>query len=139
MGGTGVTLGLVIAIYLFGRKNKPYMVINNLATALGIFNINEPLMFGLPLVLNPIIFIPFIITPMVCVTIAYFATKAGLVPAATVMPSWVTLPIIGGILATKSIADGILAAVNLAVSTLIYAPFVIMTTMQEQQKEQSAK
>lgn len=120
MGGTGVTLGLVIAIYLFGRKNKPYMVVNNLAAAPGIF-------------------IPFIITPMVCVTIAYFATKAGLVPAATVMPPWVTPPIIGGILATKSIAGGILAAVNLAVSTLIYAPFVIMATMQEQQKEQSAK
>ncbi|WP_171310165.1 PTS sugar transporter subunit IIC [Enterococcus cecorum] len=120
MGGTGVTLGLVIAIYLFGHKNKPYMVVNNLAAAPGIF-------------------IPFIITPMVCVTIAYFATKAGLVPAATVMPPWVTLPIIGGILATKSIAGGILAAVNLAVSTLIYAPFVIMTTMQEHQKEQSAK
>lgn len=139
MGGTGVTLGLVIAIYLFGRKNKPYMVVNNLAAAPGIFNINEPLMFGLPLVLNPITFIPFIITPMVCVTIAYFATKAGLVPAATVMPPWVTPPIIGGILATKSIAGGILAAVNLAVSTLIYAPFVIMATMQEQQKEQGAK
>ncbi|MCJ0544050.1 PTS transporter subunit EIIC [Enterococcus cecorum] len=120
MGGTGVTLGLVIAIYLFGHKNKPYMVVNNLAAAPGIF-------------------IPFIITPMVCVTIAYFATKAGLVPAATVMPPWVTPPIIGGILATKSIAGGILAAVNLAVSTLIYAPFVIMATMQEQQKEQSAK
>lgn len=120
MGGTGVTLGLVIAIYLFGHKNKPYMVVNNLAAAPGIF-------------------IPFIITPMVCVTIDYFATKAGLVPAATVMPPWVTPPIIGGILATKSIAGGILAAVNLAVSTLIYAPFVIMATMQEQQKEQSAK
>lgn len=120
MGGTGVTLGLVIAIYLFGHKNKPYMVVNNLAAAPGIF-------------------IPFIITPMVCVTIAYFATKAALVPAATVMPPWVTPPIIGGILATKSIAGGILAAVNLAVSTLIYAPFVIMATMQEQQKEQSAK
>lgn len=52
MGGTGVTLGLVIAIYLFGRKNKPYMVVNNLAAAPGIFNINEPLMFGLPLVLT---------------------------------------------------------------------------------------
>ena len=134
MGGTGVTIGLIIAIYLFGRKNKPYMVVTNLAAAPGIFNINEPLMFGLPRVLNPMTFIPFILAPMVCVSIAYFATKFGLVPPCTVMPPWVTPPIIGGILATKSIAGGILAAVNIVVSVLIYAPFVIMATIQEQKK-----
>lgn len=138
MGGTGVTIGLIIAIYIVGRKNKPFMVVTNLSTAPGIFNINEPLLFGLPMVLNPIMFIPFIITPMICVTTAYFATKFGLVPAATVMPPWVTPPIIGGFLATQSIAGGILAAVNLAISVLIYIPFVIMANIQEAKKEQAA-
>lgn len=138
MGGTGVTIGLIIAIYLVGRKNKALMVVNNLSAAPGVFNINEPLMFGLPLVLNPIMFIPFILTPMVCVTVAYFATKAGLVPAATVMPPWVTPPIIGGILATKSLAGGVLAAVNVVISVLMYTPFVIMTNVQEQKKTQNA-
>lgn len=134
MGGTGVTLGLIIAIYLVGRKNKPFMVVNNLAAAPGLFNINEPLLFGLPIVLNPIMIIPFVLTPMVCVTTAYFATKSGIVPAATVMPPWVTPPIIGGFLATQSIAGGILSAVNLVISILIYTPFVIMSNIQEAKK-----
>ncbi len=107
LGGTGATLGLLLAIYLVGRKNKPYMVVTNLSIAPGVFNINEPTMFGLPIVLNPIMFIPFILTPMVLVSVAYFATSTGLVPAATVMPPWVTPPIIGGVLATKSIAGGV--------------------------------
>ena len=134
MGGTGVTIGLIIAIYLVGRKNKPYMVVNNLAAAPGVFNINEPLMFGLPLVLNPIMFIPFIVTPMVCVTTAYFATSFGWVPVATVMPPWVTPPIIGGFLATQSFAGGLLAAINLVIAVLIYMPFVSLATRQEQKK-----
>ncbi len=135
LGGTGATFGLVIAIFLFGKKNKQYKIVNNLAAAPGIFNINEPLMFGLPIVLNPIMFIPFILTPIVLVTVAYFATSTGLVPAATVMPPWVTPPIIGGFLATKSVAGGVLAAVNLLLSVLIYSPFVKVATDQELKKE----
>ncbi|MEO1773304.1 PTS sugar transporter subunit IIC [Candidatus Enterococcus ferrettii] len=135
MGGTGVTLGLIIAIYLVGRKHKAFMVVNNLAAAPGVFNINEPLMFGLPLVLNPIMFIPFILTPMVCVTTAYFATKFGLVPPATVMPPWVTPPILGGFLATQSISGAVLAAVNLAISIVMYVPFVMLSTKQELKRE----
>ncbi|EOH87950.1 PTS sugar transporter subunit IIC [Enterococcus pallens] len=135
MGGTGVTLGLIIAIYLVGRKHKAFMVVNNLAAAPGVFNINEPLMFGLPLVLNPIMFIPFILTPMVCVTTAYFATKFGLVPPATVMPPWVTPPILGGFLATQSIAGAVLSAVNLAISIVMYVPFVMLSTKQELKRE----
>ncbi|NRE67992.1 PTS sugar transporter subunit IIC [Enterococcus faecium] len=127
--------GLLLAIYLVGRKNKPYMVVTNLSIAPGVFNINEPTMFGLPIVLNPIMFIPFILTPMVLVSVAYFATSTGLVPAATVMPPWVTPPIIGGVLATKSIAGGVLAAVNLVLSILIYLPFVKVATIQERRKE----
>ena len=139
MGGTGVTIGLIIAIYLVGRKNKPFMVVNNLAAAPGIFNINEPLMFGLPLVLNPIMFIPFILTPMVCVTTAYFATSFGWVPAATVMPPWVTPPIIGGFLATQSFSGAILAAVNLVISIVMYVPFVSLATRQELKKVAEAQ
>lgn len=139
MGGTGVTLGLIIAIYLVGRKHKAFMVVNNLAAAPGVFNINEPLMFGLPLVLNPIMFIPFILTPMVCVTTAYFATKFGLVPPATVMPPWVTPPILGGFLATQSISGAVLSAVNLVISIVMYMPFVMLSTKQELKREAEAQ
>ncbi|MFD1900375.1 PTS sugar transporter subunit IIC [Enterococcus termitis] len=141
LGGTGATLGLLIAIFIVGRKNKPYKVITNLSLAPGLFNINEPVMFGLPIVLNPIMFIPFIITPMVLVTTAYVATASGLVPGATFMPPWVTPPIIGGFLVTKSIAGGVLAAVNLLISVLIYMPFVKVATDQflKQEQEEAAK
>lgn len=138
MGGTGVTLGLVIAIYLVGRKSKQLMIVNNLAAAPGIFNINEPLLFGLPIVLNPIMFIPFILAPMITVTIAYAATSMGLVPAAIAVAPWVTPPIIGGAIVTSSISGGILAAVNLVVSVLVYIPFVIMINIQEAKKIEEA-
>lgn len=130
LGGTGATLGLIIAIFIFGRRNKAYKMVTSLSTAPGIFNINEPMMFGLPIVLNPIMFIPFILTPIVLVTVAYIATNIGLVPVATAMPPWVTPPIIGGFLATQSIAGGVLAAVNLVISVIIYAPFVKISEIQ---------
>ena len=87
-----------------------------------------------PIVLNPIMFIPFILTPMVLVTVAYFSTKLGLVPPATVMPPWVTPPIIGGFLATSSISGGVLAAVDLLLSVLIYMPFVKISVDAEAKK-----
>ena len=135
LGGSGATLALIIAIYLVGRRSKSMMTVTNLSAAPGIFNINEPMMFGLPIVLNPIFFIPFILTPVVLVTIAYFATQFGLVPAATVMPPWVTPPIIGGVLATSSWQGGVLAAVNLVVATLIYIPFVKLAVREQQVQE----
>ena len=135
LGGTGATLGLIIAIFLVGRKHESFNVVNKLSAGPGLFNINEPMLFGLPIVLNPIMFIPFILTPMVLVSVAYFATATGLVPAATVMPPWVTPPVIGGVLATKSIAGGVLAAINLILSVLIYLPFVKVATVQEKRKE----
>ena len=138
LGGTGATFGLIIAIYLVGRKNKAYNVVNNLSAAPGLFNINEPMLFGLPIVLNPIMFIPFILTPMVLVTIAYWSTKLGIVPPATFMPPWVTPPILGGFLATQSLSGAILAAVNLVVSVLIYLPFVRIGVLQELKREQNA-
>ncbi len=135
LGGTGATLGLIIAIWIFGRRNKAYKVVTGLSTAPGIFNINEPMMFGLPIVLNPIMFIPFILTPVILVTVAYAATSLGLVPAAVTMPPWVTPPIIGGVLATQSIAGGVLAALNLLISVVIYAPFVKIAEIQAIKKE----
>ena len=135
LGGTGATLGLIIAIYIVGRKSKSMMVVNNLSAAPGVFNINEPMLFGLPVVLNPVMFIPFILTPLVLTTIAYFATVSGIVPAATIMPPWVTPPVIGGILATSSWQGGVLAAINLAISVFIYMPFVGIAVREQQIEE----
>lgn len=135
LGGTGATLGLIIAIFLVGRKNKQYTTVANLSLAPGLFNINEPMTFGLPIVLNPIMFIPYILVPVVLTIVAYLATTIGLVPVATFIPPWVTPPIIGGFLATQSFRGAILAALNLLISVGMYMPFVsIATRMQEEKK-----
>lgn len=134
IGGTGVTLGLILAILIVGRKNKPYMSVASLATAPALFNINEPLAFGLPIVLNPILFVPYLLAPMISVSIAYFATVTGFMPACTSMPPWVTPPIIGAVIATASWQGGVIAAINIAISTLIYAPFIYMSSAIEIRK-----
>lgn len=71
MGGSGVTIGLVVAIFLFSKR-EDYRGIAKLSLAPGIFNINETMTFGLPIMLNPIMAIPFIITPLITGAIAYF-------------------------------------------------------------------
>ncbi|ODJ52222.1 PTS lactose transporter subunit IIC [Brochothrix thermosphacta] len=131
MGGSGTTIALIIAIFIVGRRNKQYTTVGGIATGPGLFNINEPLMFGLPIILNPVLFIPFIITPMVSVTIAYWATKLSFVPAATIATPWVTPPVINGFLTTQSWTGAVLSIVIILVATLIYIPFVAMSSRVE--------
>ncbi|MGE8035163.1 PTS lactose transporter subunit IIC [Lysinibacillus sp. KCTC 33748] len=138
MGGSGTTIALIIAIFIIARKNKQYNTVGKLSAAPGLFNINEPLLFGLPIVLNPVLFVPFILTPMVNVTIAFFATKWGFVPAATVSPPWTTPPIINGFLATQSWQGAVLSIVLLIVAVCIYLPFISMANRIAKQNEQRA-
>lgn len=131
MGGSGTTIALIIAIYIAGRKSKTQMMIAKLGTAPGLFNINEPIIFGMPLVLNPIYFIPFILAPIASGLIAYAATLFGIMPKVTILASWTTPPVIGAWLSTNSIMGAVVAIVCIAVSVLIYLPFVRMATKQE--------
>ena len=125
LGGAGATLALIVAIYIAGRRKRDYMEVAKLSTPAGIFNINEPMMFGLPLILNPMLLIPFILTPGILTTIAYAATALGIVPVTYVQTPWITPVGIGGFLATGgSIMGGLLSVVNFVVAVLIYLPFV---------------
>lgn len=126
MGGSGTSIALIIAIFLVAKRNKQYMTVGKLSLAPGIFNINEPLLFGLPIILNPVLFIPFLLTPVVTMTIAYFSMKTGLVPKTTIAVPWTTPPILNGILATQSWRGGLLSVVNLLVAFFMYLPFVAM-------------
>lgn len=137
IGGTGVTLGLIIAIWLVGRANKPYRTVAELATAPALFEINEPLMFGLPIVLNPILFVPFLLVPVISVSIAYFATVGGFMPACTSMPPWVTPPILSAVIATASWQGGVIATINIVVATICYMPFVYVGTIMEKRKAEA--
>lgn len=123
LGGSGATLGLIIAMIIAGRKRYKQMI--GLGGAPGVFQINEPILFGLPIVLNPIWFIPFVIGPVITTVISYLAVQYGIVPPVTAKIPWVTPPIIGGYLATGGSFWGAgLAALNLLISTVVYLPFV---------------
>jgi len=124
IGGCGATLALIIAIYIATKKRNEYREVAKLSAPAGIFNINEPMMFGLPIILNPILLIPFILVPGILTFIAYIATASGLVPMTYVQIPWITPVGISGFLATGgSIMGGLLSVVNFAVAILIYLPF----------------
>ncbi|EPY2276980.1 PTS sugar transporter subunit IIC [Clostridium sporogenes] len=132
MGGSGATIALLIAIFIIGKKSKSQKTIANLSIAPGMFNINEPVIFGLPIILNPIYFIPFILAPLASGIIAYVLTVIGFAPKVVVMAHWTTPPILGAIISTNSIRGGITALICMAVSIIIYMPFVGMATKKEQ-------
>ena len=132
MGGSGATIALLIAIFIIGKKSKTQKTIANLSIAPGMFNINEPVIFGLPIILNPIYFIPFILAPLASGIIAYVLTFIGFAPKVVVMAHWTTPPILGAIISTNSIRGGITALICMAVSIIIYMPFVHMATKKDQ-------
>ncbi|ARJ51716.1 PTS sugar transporter subunit IIC [Staphylococcus lutrae] len=126
MGGGGATLGLVIAITLIARRkraSKRTKAIAPLTLVPGLFNINEPAMFGLPIVLNVFLLIPFVLTPVVNLFIAYFATVMGLLPYTRATATWTMPPIISGFLTTGSIKASILQFILIVIDILIYIGF----------------
>ncbi|WP_040205576.1 PTS sugar transporter subunit IIC [Neobacillus jeddahensis] len=124
-GGSGGTIVLVIALLLFSKR-KDYRTVANLSVGPGIFNINEPIMFGLPIVLNPMMLIPFLLTPVISVSIGYWATMWGWVDPVSVPVAWVTPPFILSFLATGSDWRApIVTLVAMVVSFVIWIPFVI--------------
>lgn len=125
MGGSGTTIGLLISIYILGKRaSAQQKTIANLAIGPGCFNINEPIIFGMPIVLNPIFFIPFILAPMCSVIIAYVLTAIGFVPKVSILANWTMPPVLGAIISTNSIMGGVTALICLVVSVIIYLPFV---------------
>ena len=126
MGGSGCTIALLIAIMIFSKRDDARAVAK-LSLPMGCFNINELVIFGLPIVLNPLYFIPWLITPVILATIAYLATASGLIPPVFITVPWVVPPVIYAILATGgSLMAGVIAAINLVVAVLCWIPFVIV-------------
>lgn len=124
-GGAGVTLVLLISILIFSKR-ADYKTVGKLGIAPGIFNINEPVMFGLPVVLNALLMIPFILAPLATASIAYFATMAGFVRPVVVNVIWVMPTVLSGFLATAGDWRAIvLTLVNLGVAAVIWTPFIL--------------
>ncbi|HFM7800226.1 TPA: PTS sugar transporter subunit IIC, partial [Enterococcus faecium] len=99
MGGSGNTIALLIAIFIFSRR-KDYKDFAKLSVTPAIFNISEPIIFGLPIVFNISLIIPFVLAPIFSLTVAYFATAVGLINHVVVQIPWTTPPVISGFLAT---------------------------------------
>ncbi|WP_416327637.1 PTS sugar transporter subunit IIC [[Eubacterium] hominis] len=141
-GGSGATLGMIIAIYLVARKDQQQFQIAKLATAPGLFNINEPLIFGLPIVMNPIYVIPFILAPVICNIIGYLCVAVfEIIPPVSVDVGWTTpgflIPFLGsGGTNYLSLLIGILCV---GVSTIIYLPFVKAAALANQKAAEKLK
>ena len=123
IGGCGSTLCLMIAILIFSKRDNVRRLVN-FAAIPAIFNINELLVFGLPIIFNRYFLIPFLATPIALYSLAYLATTAGLVPVITNEVFWTTPVFFSGYIATGSIRGVIMQIVNLAVGVCIYMPFV---------------
>ncbi|MCM0761220.1 EAL domain-containing protein [Sporomusa sphaeroides DSM 2875] len=123
LGGSGSSLCLILAFFLASRRAKTDPLIK-FALLPGLFNINEVLIFGLPILFNPVYFLPFLLVPVVSILLAYFAIISGLVPPITQPVGWTTPPILNAYLATGSIAGVILQLLTLTIGTAMYFPFV---------------
>jgi len=124
-GGSGMTLGLLLAIFIASRR-ADYRDLAKMAFIPGLFNINEPVIFGLPIVLNPIMVIPFITVPFVNSLVGYFFITMEIIPPIAYAVPWTTPGPLIAFFGTGgnwlALAVGFLC---LAISTLIYLPFVI--------------
>lgn len=124
MGGSGSTICLVIATLLFS-KYKPSRDIVKMAAVPGIFNINEPMIFGYPIVFNYALVIPFITVPALGIIIAYVATTLGLMNPCVVQIPWTTPPLLSGFLATGGDWRAIIVQLLIIVlGVAIYLPFM---------------
>lgn len=123
IGGAGITLGLVIAMLIVAKSSR-LKAMSKLGGVPSLFNINEPLVFGLPIMFNPLLLIPVTLAPVVSVLIAYFAMAIGFMPIFNgVLAPWTTPPIVSGFL-VAGWQGAIVQVIAVAVSVVIYYPFV---------------
>ena len=129
-------MGLVIAIFLFSKKES-WRAVAKLGAPAMLFNIQEPIAFGLPIVLNPILLIPYILAPLANTVVGWLLVSSGLVPIFKYVVPW-TMPLfIGGTIGTGSIMGGLLQVLWLVMDVCIYAPFVIASNKIKETDEEA--
>ena len=124
MGGGGNVLALIVAIFIVAKTSE-YKQVAKAGLIPSLFNISEPMVFGLPIVFNPILIIPFLIAPLASYTIAYFAAEIGAIAPIVIQVPW-TIPV--GLNMYLSTAGDIISVIwqlgLFALSVLIYIPFI---------------
>ncbi|MGX7150018.1 PTS sugar transporter subunit IIC [Enterococcus ureasiticus] len=134
IGGTGATLGLVLN--MIRSKSKMYKSIGELSLPSAIFCINEPVIFGLPIVMNPIMIIPFIGTPVILCIGTYILMSMGIIGKIVIQVPWTIPPVIGAYIATNgNIGAAIWSIISIAISYIIYMPFFKMMETQQLKNE----
>lgn len=124
MGGSGCTLGMCIWM-CFMAKSEQLSVLGKASIGPALFNINEPLIFGVPIIYNPNLIVPFILAPCAASAIAYFAINSGMFPPIVANVPWPTPALLGGFLGTASLMGAVLALITCTVAFLIYLPFLL--------------
>jgi lactose/cellobiose-specific phosphotransferase system IIC component len=138
MGGAGTSICLLIAI-LIASSNHGSRRMAKISIAPGLFNINEIVLFGLPVILNPVFLIPFLLVPLALTLVSFLAIRLGVVPLPSVAPDWTTPPILSGLLATQSVAGSLLQVFNLILGTFIYLPFVKISDRLKSERQKLAQ
>ncbi|WP_194435536.1 PTS sugar transporter subunit IIC [Vibrio fluminensis] len=122
VGGAGGTFGLVLL--MMRSKATQLKTIGKMSVVPGMFNINEPVIFGTPIVMNPIYFIPWIVAPFINTSIVWMAFKMDLVAKIIALPPWTMPAPIGAVIATNSATAAIVVLLCLTVSVVVFYPFM---------------
>lgn len=138
VGGSGMAFALTL-LFVLRARSKHLKNLGRMSVWSSFFNISEPVVFGTPIVLNPIIVIPFILVPLVVGVITYVSMSIGLVGKPYVVVPWTTPVPLSGIFTTGDWRGGALMLFNLAVSICIYYPFFRMYDKKLLQDEQASE
>ena len=135
--GSGLTLGLVVYM-LFFAKSEQIKSIGKLGIGPGVFNINEPVLFGAPIVLNPLLFVPFVLAPTLSAALTYLLTEWGILPIFRgITVPWTTPPVLSGLL-IGGIRGMVWQLIVICGSFFIYFPFIKVYDNQCYKEEQEA-
>ena len=130
IGGSGSTFGLIIAILLFGKVQAEKTVIG-ISVAPGLFEINEPITFGIPIVMNPTYMLPFVAGPVILAIVSFLLMQANIIERVCLSAPWVTPPVLFPFLATGGgIKAAIYQVIEIVFLTALYTPFVMMSNKQ---------
>lgn len=121
-GGIGGTLGLAF-LCAFAAKSSQLKTLGRIAAVPSVFGINEPLLFSIPIILDPLLFIPYVLNPIICTTLSYLVYATGLIPRLTgTVVNWAMPQVLSGFLA-QGWQSAVWQVILIAITTLVWLPF----------------
>ncbi|MBR4471401.1 MAG: PTS sugar transporter subunit IIC [Erysipelotrichaceae bacterium] len=135
IGGSGATFGLVFVL-LFLCKSKQFKTVGKLGLIPAFFNINEPVIFGVPLMMNPVMFVPFVGVPLLNCIVTYLAMASGIVAKTVSYPGWNMFCPIAALIATVDFKALLLVLILIVLDALFYLPFIKVLDKQKVAEEE---